>query len=271
MPTTRGPALLGLPYDASSSFQRGAAEAPAHIREALRSDSTNLWTENGTDLGAAGALHDAGDLNLSQEPDGARRAIEAGVARLMDDGWAPLLLGGDHSVSYPALRAVAARHAGLTVLHFDAHADLYDAFDGDRFSHACPFARVMEEGLARRLVQVGIRTLNGHQRDQARRFGVELVEMREWSDGWTLRDDAPVYLSLDVDVLDPAFAPGVSHREPGGLSTRQLIGALQRLDARLVGADLVEFNPRNDPLGITAPACAKLVKEVAARLAGGRG
>jgi arginase family enzyme len=151
-------------------------------------------------------------------------------------------------------------------LHFDAHPDLYDEFLGNRHSHASPFARIMEEGLAKRLVQVGIRTVNGHQREQAERFGVEFVEMRNWRDDLTLDFDSPVYISFDLDALDPAFAPGVSHREPGGLSTRQAIGVIQRLRAKVVGADIVEFNPRMDPAQITAVVCAKLLKEIAAKM-----
>jgi arginase len=161
---------------------------------------------------------------------------------------------------------VRERHPQLTVLHVDAHPDLYDAFDGDRHSHACPFARVMEEGLADRLVQVGVRTMNGHQRAQAERFGVEVIDMPAWAAGRRPALDGPVYLSLDVDALDPAFAPGVSHREPGGLTTREALGLVQGAGGRLVGADLVELNPARDLADLTATACAKLVKEIVARL-----
>jgi arginase family enzyme len=156
----------------------------------------------------------------------------------------------------------------LTVLHIDAHPDLYDEFEGRRFSHACPFARIMEEGLAHRLVQVGIRTMNGHQREQARRFGVETIDMRAWADGVRPHVTGPLYVSIDLDGLDPAFAPGVSHREPGGLSVREVIGFVQALPHPLAGADIVEFNPSQDPLGLTAPVAAKLVKELVGRMSG---
>jgi len=266
VPRPDRPTLIGLPYDGSSSHQRGAAGAPPLIRRALFSDATNVWSESGVDLGADGALHDAGDVELAGAGDDVRARIEAAVARLLDGGARPLALGGDHSVTYPAVRAFRGRHPRLTVLHLDAHADLYDSYAGDRHSHACPFARIMEEGLVQRLVQVGVRTLNGHQRAQARRFGVEVVEMREWHDGRRVGLDSPVYVSLDVDVLDPAFAPGVSHREPGGMSTRQVIGIIQSINVPLVGADIVELNPRADPVGLTATVCAKLVKELAATM-----
>lgn len=259
------PTLLGLPYDASSSYRRGAADAPAAIREALRCESSNSWTESLLDVGRPESLADAGDLALPPTGE-ARDLIEAGVRAVLERGGLPIALGGDHSVTYPVLRAVGPRHPGLTILHVDAHPDLYEAFEGDRFSHASPFARIMEEALCRRLVQVGIRTMTAHQREQVARFGVEVVDMRAWERGERPAIDGPVYVTIDVDGFDPAFAPGVSHREPGGLSTRDVVGLVQSLPGPIVGADVVEFNPGQDPLGITAPLCAKLVKELAARM-----
>jgi len=263
--TTLGgtPTLIGLPYDASSSYQRGPADAPPVIRDALWSPSANTWTELGVDIGVEGAITDAGDLDLSGcSPADARRAIERGIARLLAIGARPVSLGGDHSVTYPVLRAVRAHAPSLTIVHVDAHPDLYDEFDGDRYSHACPFARIMEEGLADRLVQVGIRTMSGHQRSQARRFGVEVIEMRAVRDDLRIASTTPLYLSIDIDALDPAFAPGVSHREPGGLSVRQLLSLVQSLDAPIVAADVVELNPRNDPSGASAIVAAKVLREV---------
>ena len=124
----------------------------------------------------------------------------------------------------------------------------------------------MEEGLAGRLVQVGIRTATAHQREQVARFGVEMIEMRDFRASFVPEFDTPVYISFDIDALDPAFAPGVSHREPGGLSTRQALDLIGRLRAPVLGADVVEFNPRMDSSGMTAMVCAKLVKEIAGRM-----
>ena len=263
------PTLIGVPWDANSSFMRGAAAAPPLVREALLSPAGNMWSELGVDLGAPGAMADAGDLELQDSVD-APRLIEDTVRRLIASGGAPLAIGGDHAVTYPVVRAVASAHPGLTVLHIDAHPDLYDEFEGNRLSHACPFARIMEEGLASRLVQVGIRTANGHQREQARRFGVEVIDMRAWAAGTRPTVGGPIYVSIDLDGLDPAFAPGVSHREPGGLSVRDVIGLVHALPAPPVGADIVEFNPRQDPAGVTAHVAAKLIKELAGRVAAGR-
>jgi arginase len=124
----------------------------------------------------------------------------------------------------------------------------------------------MEEGLAGRLLQVGVRTLNRHQRAQAKKFGVEIIEMKDWREGRVLAFDGPVYISFDLDALDPAYAPGVAHHEPGGFSTRQVVDTLLALQARVVGADVVEFNPRRDVAQVTAAVCAKLVKEIAAKV-----
>jgi len=257
-------AITGFPLDSNSSFMKGAAEAPPLIRSAVFSDASNLWSESGINLGGELALQDAGDLAFASDND-EFAAIESAVEALLGCGLLPIALGGDHSITYPVIRAVSTRHSGLTVLDFDAHPDLYDEFQGSRRSHACPFARIMEEGLVRRLVQAGVRTLNDHQRRQAEKFGVEVIEMRAWND--SLPDlQSPLYISFDLDVLDPAFAPGVAHREPGGLSVRQVLHAIQSLRAEVVAADIVEFNPRCDPAQITAWVCAKLVKEMAAKM-----
>lgn len=256
------PVLIGLPYDASSSYQRGPALAPAAIREAMHCASTNPWSEALRDMSG---LADRGDLNLPENSE-ARVLIEQGIQGVLELGGVPIALGGDHSVTYPILRALGPRYPNLTILHLDAHPDLYQELEGDRFSHACPFARIMEDGLAKRLVQVGIRTMSGHQRAQADRFGAEVIDMRAWDAGVRPQLQGPLYVSIDMDAFDPAFAPGVSHPEPGGLSSREVITLLQNLPGPLVGADVVEFNPGRDPLGITAPLCAKLVKELASRM-----
>ncbi len=258
------PTLVGLPFDAKSSYLRGAAAGPAAIRAALWSASTNLWSESLRDLGAPGGLRDAGDVIISEA--NFVENIERAVRGVIDAGDRVIALGGDHSVSYPLLRATAGRDRELTILHFDAHADLYPEYEGDPYSHACPFFRIMEEGLATRLVQVGIRTLNHVQRTQADRFGVDVIDMRRWAAGDRPRVNGQVYLSIDMDVFDPGFAPGVSHREPGGLSPRDVLTVLQSLDAPIVGADIVELNPSRDPMNITAPIAAKLVKEIAAKM-----
>jgi len=263
------PTLLGIPLDVNSSYLRGAAGAPAKIREALRCDASNKWTELGVDLGAAGAFADAGDLGLKDSRENVAEnfaEIERAVSELLGKGERPVSLGGDHSVTYPILKAFARRYPELTIVHFDAHPDLYDEFEGSRMSHACPFARIMEERLAKRLVQVGIRTMVGHQREQAAKFSVEVVEMRALPAYDRLEIRGPVYVSFDIDVLDPAFAPGVSHREPGGMTVREAIAHLHAIKGTIVGADIVEYNPVQDVSGMTATVAAKILKEILGKM-----
>ena len=263
------PTVLGIPLDVNSSYLRGPAGAPAKIREALRSDASNKWSELGVDVGAAGAFADAGDLPLGNSREQSERdfaEIERTVCALLENGEHPVSLGGDHSVTYPILKAFAPRFAELTIVHFDAHPDLYDEFEGSRVSHACPFARIMEERLAQRLVQIGIRTLNRHQREQAEKFGVEMVQMSGLPAYDRLKMRGPVYISFDMDVLDPAFAPGISHHEPGGMTVREAIAHLHVIEGAIVGADIVEYNPARDIAGMTAAVAAKFLKEVLGKM-----
>jgi agmatinase len=262
---TNSPAVLGIPFDANSSYLPGAAGAPPVIREALRCDASNLWAETGVDLGEEGAFADAGDLLF--DAGDAFVQIERAVGDLLDNGHRPVCLGGDHSITYPILRAFGSRFKELTIIHFDAHPDLYDELQGNRLSHACPFARIMEEKLVKHLVQIGIRTMNGHQREQADRFGVEVIAMPDLPAFDRLKKiKGPIYISFDMDVLDPAFAPGISHREPGGMSVREVISHLHAIAGAIVGADIVEYNPKQDVSQLTAIVGAKILKEVLGKM-----
>ncbi len=253
--------LIGLPTDSHSSFLRGAAAAPPLIRDALHSDHGNMAAESGLELGE-GMIEDAGDLVLHESAADFER-IRAAASSAAAGGAAPIFLGGDHMVTYPILSGIASVHGPINILHFDAHPDLYADFGSDRLSHASPFARIMEEGLAGRLIQVGIRTLNRHCREQAERFGVEIVEMKDFERASVPIPESPLYISIDLDALDPAYAPGVSHHEPGGLSVRDVLSVLHRVETPIIGADVVEYNPTRDLNGVTAVVAAKLVKELA--------
>lgn len=257
--------VLGVPLDENSSFMRGPAQAPPRIREVLHSGSSNLCVENGLDLGAESRWVDVGDLELSSGKETFTQ-IENAITLLLNRDVRVLSLGGDHSITLPILRAYAQKYPKLNVLHMDAHADLYDELDGNRYSHACPLLRAVEENLVSRLVQLGIRTMTRQERKKAKQFDVEVIEMRDWHPGITLDFNGPVYLTLDMDCLDPAFAPGVSHYEPGGFSTREVIRILQNLKAPFAGADIVEFNPERDPAGVTAMVAVKLLKEIVAQM-----
>lgn len=253
-------AVMGIPYDANSSFEKGPAEAPAAIRKVFLEGSLNKGTELGVDLRDNPRLTQLADVEV-QSPERFVRDIETAVKQHLANSMRLVSIGGDHSVTYPILRGYHAHFPNLTIVHIDAHSDLYHEFKGNRHSNACPFARIMEEGLCKRLIQIGIRTLTPHQEEQIERFGVECQEMRFFAANQKLDIEGDVYLSVDIDGIDPAFAPGVSHREPGGLTTRNVINIIHQLKGHLVGADIVEFNPRRDIDGMTAQVATKLVKE----------
>jgi agmatinase len=231
----------------------------------MNSGASNLCSESGIDLAARPDFIDIGDIQIDGDSD-AIENIEASITELLNCDVRPIALGGDHAITYPIIKSFHKRYGRLEIVQLDAHPDLYDTYDGNRFSHACPFARIMEEKLASRLVQIGIRALNPHQQLQAERFGVEIITIPQYDKAARIPLTGPLYLSIDLDVLDPAFAPGVSHHEPGGLTTRQVIELIQQLQAPIVGADIVELNPKRDPSEITAMAAVKILKEVSARM-----
>ena len=258
--------LIGLPTDHNSSFELGAAFAPAAIQEALWSDRGNLASECGLEIGVEIDLIDKSELELTNADNAVDDSMIAdAVTQASTSGAIPLLLGGDHAVSYPIVAALAAHHGPLNILHFDAHPDLYDDFEGNPRSHASPFARIMENGHAARLVQVGIRTLNRHCREQARRFGVEIIPISGFTPALVPVLSGPLYISVDLDGIDPSEAPGVSHPEPGGFRLREVLDCIAKQTAQIVGADIVELNPTRDLNDVTAILAAKLVREIAAR------
>ncbi len=259
-------AILGIPYDAKSSYMRGAAQGPYAIRHASTGLMINEFTESGLSLELEAAVIDAGDVDVSGDYDAVAGRIRESVQAILGRGAAPIVLGGDHSITYPIVQAVAKSHQPLDILHFDAHPDLYDELYDDPHSHACSFARIMEEGLAQNLVQVGIRAASTPQRANAAKYGARWVEMKDLPDRLRLEFHNPLYISFDMDALDPAFAPGVSHHESGGLTSRQAIDIIRAVKARVVAADVVELNPTRDPLAISAAAAVKMVKEIAGKI-----
>lgn len=257
--------LIGLPTDQNSSFERGAALGPAAIREALWSDRGNLAAQSGLEIGTDITLANKGDLPLSDTDCAADDAvITTAIVEALDANAIPLSLGGDHAVTFPLVAAISAKHGPVSILHFDAHPDLYADFEGNPRSHASPFARIMEAGHATRLVQVGIRTLTRHCREQAELFGVEIIPMVGFNPDQVPVLEGPLYISIDLDGIDPSEAPGVAHPEPGGLTVREVLAVLARQKAKIVGADIVELNPNRDVGGVTAIVAAKLARELAA-------
>lgn len=249
--------LIGIPFDAKSSYQRGTSLGPNRIREELGSDAYNPYDERLNKVLGEDIILDAGNIEASTFEE-----ILPDLKRILDDEKKPMFLGGDHSISFPLVQSIFERHGPVNILHIDAHSDLYPDYFGDPFSHACPFARILENGCCSSLTQVGIRARTPYQQEMIEKHAVDVYTMDRISEFDISTLKGPVYISLDMDGIDPAFAPGVSHRESGGLTPRQVIGMLHQIDAPVIGADLVEFNPLNDAVGITAALGAKLVKEL---------
>ena len=259
-------AVIGIPYDDKSSYLKGPAKGPQAIREASTSKMINAWTELGANLETDIKMTDLGDIDVSGHFLEVFSRIEKKIGDILSNGMKPVVLGGDHSISYPIVKAFWKTYGDLDILDFDAHADLYDELYGDRYSHACPFARILEEELVQNIVQVGIRTATGEHRQQADKYNVRMIEMKDFENSLVFDFPNPLYISFDVDALDPAFAPGVSHHEAGGLSTRQVVNIIHQLKANIVGLDVVEVNPDRDQSGITASAAVKVVKEVIGKI-----
>jgi agmatinase len=259
-------AILGVPFDEKSSYLRGAAGGPRAIRTVSTSKCYCGWTELGVNLETDTVMVDLGDVDTSGDPDKTFGLIEKAVDAILAKGAVPIVLGGDHSITYPVIKAFARKFKPLDILHLDAHPDLYDDLYGDRLSHACPFARILEDGLAANLVQVGVRAVTDAHRRLALKRGVRMIEMKDITEPLFLKFTNPTYVSFDLDVLDPAFAPGVSHHEPGGLTTRQAVQVIQALKGQVVGLDVVELNAARDLQGLTAAAAFKIIKETAGRI-----
>lgn len=252
--------IQGILFDEKSSYQQGPKKAPKLIRDALHCGSSNLYTEDLVSINNE-SIQDNGDFEIIEYFD-----IEKITTEQLKSGAKILTLGGDHSITYPLIKAHHKKYPKLDILHIDAHCDLYDSFEGDPYSHACPFARIMENGFALKLVQVGIRTLNLHQKEQAEKFGVEIHQMKDLDLSRIPKFENPLYISLDMDGFDPAYAPGVSHHEPGGLTSRQVLDLIQGIDTEIVGADIVEYNPDRDYQNMTAFLAAKMMKEILGKM-----
>jgi len=264
-------AVLGAPFDGGTSFRPGARFGPAAIREAsllLRPYNEPLDVSPFAELQVA----DAGDaapspLDIAE----AHGAIETRAAELHSGGARVLGLGGDHSVALPLMRAAAAVHGALSLLQLDAHTDTWDTYFGSRLSHGTIMRRAAEDGVidAAASVQIGLRGPLYSPEDLAenRALGFATLLARELDAagvGGALalareRLRSPVYVTVDVDVLDPAFAPGTGTPEPGGLASRELLAILRglaELGLDVVAADVVEVSPPQDAGGVTALAAA---------------
>jgi agmatinase len=269
-------AVVGVPFDSGVTYRPGARFGPAHVRQ-----SSRLLRPYNPALGIAPfgeqQVVDAGDVAVNPFDIGvAISTVEAAASELTATGARLLTIGGDHTIALPLLRAVHARHGPVAVLHFDAHLDTWDTYFGEPYTHGTPFRRASEEGLIdlEHSMHVGIRgpLYDASDLPDSDRLGFETVhcvdvQMQGLSsaiDRMRARlGDAPVYVSVDIDVLDPAHAPGTGTPEAGGLTSRELLAMLRELvDLRVVGADIVEVAPAYDHAEITGIAAAHVGYEL---------
>src|ERR1700693_3485628 len=269
-------AILGVPFDSGVVYRPGARFGPAAIRAGSKMlRPFNAWTDIEP---FAQQVADAGDVACT--PFGIQQAIgeiEATATATAERAAHLLALGGDHTIALPLLRAASARFGPLALVHFDAHLDTWNTyFGGARYTHGTPFRRAAEEGLLdlRRSIHVGTRgpQFSAEDLPEDAALGFRLIDGRAIDDrgpaaiASEIREvvgDAHVYLSLDIDVLDPAFAPGTGTPEAGGWSSREAIAIIRGLGGiRLAGADVVEVAPAYDHAEITAIAAANIAYEV---------
>jgi agmatinase len=274
-------AIVGVPFDSGTSYRPGARFGPAAVRQGSRLLRPYNPALDSLPFERAQVV-DAGDILCTPfDVEAAVGQIEAGADALLAGGGRLVAVGGDHTVALPLLRATARKHGPLALVHFDAHLDTWDSYFGQRYTHGTPFRRAWEEGLLQRdhTVHVGLRGplySGADLRDDAgmgfaqiatddvARLGVDAVVQQVL----TRIGDAPLYASVDIDVLDPAHAPGTGTPEAGGLTSRELLALLRGLDpAALVGADIVEVSPAYDHAEITAVAASHVLYELITLLA----
>ncbi len=258
--------IFGIKWDASSSYRRGAAEAPDVIRKATSSQLYNPFGENMRNLKKYWRYMDLGNIEPESYEE-LMRITSTKVHKSPNSGIF-LFLGGDHSITYATVKAIKEiRGEDFGMIYFDAHPDLYPDYQGDRYSHACPVRHIVEDGLVKgeNIIQIGIRAATEEQKEFAEEQNIRMITASQLNKGEKV--EVPfkkAYLSFDMDVLDPAYAPGVGNPEPGGLSTRELVEIINSLDVELISFDIVELNPRYDCSGITSFAAAKIIREVLA-------
>lgn len=258
--------IYGMPMDFTVSFRPGSRFGPARIREvSVGLEEYSPYLDRGLE---EIVYFDAGDLLL---PFGnAARSLEMigeYVKGLLADGKLPIGLGGEHLVSWPVIREMYAKHAELAVIHIDAHADLREHYEGEALSHATPIRKAAELIGGENIYQFGIRSGTreefAYAREHLHFYPFEVVEpLRKVLPELAGR---PVYVTIDIDVLDPSAAPGTGTAEAGGITSRELLAAVHeiaRSDVRVVGADVVEVAPAYDPTEQTQIAAAKLVREM---------
>jgi agmatinase len=259
--------LYGMPMDWTVSFRPGARFGPARIREAslVHEEYSHYLERELMDI----TYFDAGDIPLSfGNPERSLQQIAEFVGKVLDHGKVPIGMGGEHLVTWPVVREVYKRYHDLAVIHIDAHADLRTDYEGEPYSHATPLRKIAELIGGSNVYQFGIRSMTRDEVVYAREAGIhfhpfDVVEpLKKCLPELTGRS---VYVTIDIDALDPAHAPGTGTPEPGGITTREMleaIHAIARSGVKVVGADVVEVAPAYDPTEQTPVVAAKLIREM---------
>ncbi len=276
--------ILGVPFDTGVSYRPGARFGPSHIRESSRLLRPYNPAQDVSPF-AVQQVVDGGDVAANPfSIEEALASIQASATRVLETGASLLTLGGDHTIALPLLRAIHAVHGPIAVVHFDAHLDTWDTYFGADYTHGTPFRRASEEGLlaADSCLHIGIRgpLYTTDDLDQDGDLGFQIVHATEMdalgAPGVIERmrarvGDRPVYVSIDIDVLDPAFAPGTGTPEAGGFTSRELLAVLRGFaGVNLIGADIVEVAPAYDHAQITGIAAAHVAYELLSVLARAR-
>jgi agmatinase len=257
--------FVGIPDDSQSSYRPGCAGGPDMIRSAYDGRSFNSTTESGVNL--AESVLDHGNLEAKDTWEFRAKAYRDAIRSLVGEGKRVFVAGGDHAITVPVVDGYSALGQPIHVIQIDAHPDLYFDFEGSKGSHACVAARLLEMNFVASVTQLGIRTLNDKQTKQVEKHRDRLrIHFAKDLEGplpelGHIPAGAPVYLTVDLDGIDPGFAPGVSHPVPGGLTPRQVSSFLQRSRWDLVGMDVVELNPSTDLHNLTAILAARLLHE----------
>lgn len=268
--------VVGLPWDATSSYRRGAAAGPDAIRRATSGRLYNRFTEQGVDLAALWRVCDHGNVKETRDISKLKKSLLSAVSLHDHHDYSTLFLGGDHFVSYPCFSLTAQKYKRrLSLLYCDAHPDHYESYEGSRYSHATTVSRILDDRnlCSGTVCYVGMRASTREQDERIRASGLAAYTTQDvYTRGCdaiassikSVLLDQLVYLSVDLDCLDPAFAPGVGNPQPGGLSTRQMLEILHGLGGlEIVAADIVEYSPKFDSNArTTAFASAILIKDI---------
>jgi agmatinase len=262
VPSFGSSAIFGVPYDRTSSWRRGSALAPSRIR-AVSSSIESYSPDLDRDLSELD-LVDMGDLNVSDlEPDEMVRMVEGVAKEIFMAGAFPIAIGGEHTITLGLLKAAKLFHPDLMVLHMDAHADMRDQYEGSVLNHATVIRRALEELGDRKTIHIGIRSGTREEFELFREKRIPIFRSPDPERILPLLGNAPIYITLDIDVLDPSEAPGTGNPEPGGIRFPELIAFLYRISGmKIIGADVVEVSPPYDAGDITSICAAKILREI---------